>query len=91
MASLITGWTFRSGWQQGIQFFVKKDLGKGNAVDYYRPISCLPVVWKLMIAIIGNSVYEYLEIASSRAERMQEKQTRDKRSTFNWWNGAEWL
>ena len=36
-----------------------------------------------MTGVIANSVYEYLEIASSRAERMQEKQTRDKRSTFN--------
>ena len=61
----------------------KKDLRKGNTVDYYRPISYLPVLRKLMTGVIANSVYGYLEIASSRAERMQEKQTRDKRSTFN--------
>ena len=26
----------------------QKDPGKENAVDYYRPISCLPLMWKLM-------------------------------------------
>ena len=31
-----------------------------------------------MTGIIANSVYEYLEIASSRAESMQEKQTETK-------------
>ena len=39
-----------------------KDPGKGNAVDNYRPISCLPLMWKLMTGIIANSVYEYLEM-----------------------------
>ena len=40
----------------------QKDPGKGNAVDNYRPISCLPLMWKLMTGMIPNSVYEYLEI-----------------------------
>ena len=40
----------------------QKDPGKENAVDNYRPISCLPLMWKLMTGIIANSVYEYLEM-----------------------------
>ena len=35
---------------------------KGNAVDNYRLISCLPLMRKLMTKIIANSVYEYLEM-----------------------------
>ena len=40
----------------------QKDPGKRNAVDNYRPTSCLPLMWKLMTGIIANSVYEYLEM-----------------------------
>ena len=32
----------------------QKDPGKGNAVDNYRPISCLPLMWELMTGIISN-------------------------------------
>ena len=40
----------------------QKDPGKGYAVDNYPPISCLPLMWKLMTGIIANSVYEYLKM-----------------------------
>ena len=46
----------------GKTIFCQKDLSKGNAVDNYRPISCFPLMWKLMTGIIANSVYEYLEM-----------------------------
>ena len=46
----------------GKTILCQKDPGKGNAVDNYRPISCLPLMWKLMTGIIANSVYEYLEM-----------------------------
>ena len=38
-----------------------KDPSKGNAVDNFRPISCLPLMWKLMTGIIAESMYDYLE------------------------------
>ena len=40
----------------------QKYPGKENAVDNYGPISCFPLMWKLMNGIIANSVYEYLEM-----------------------------
>ena len=40
----------------------QKDPGKGNPVDNYRPISCLPLMRKLMTEIMADSVYEYLEM-----------------------------
>ena len=39
----------------------QKDHSKGNAVDNYRPISCLPLMWKLLTGVIAESIYEYLE------------------------------
>ena len=39
----------------------QKDRRKGNAVENYRPISCLPLMWKLMTGTIADEMYEYLE------------------------------
>ncbi|XP_063599202.1 uncharacterized protein LOC134775604 [Penaeus indicus] len=41
----------------------QKDPDKGNAADNYRPISCLPLMWKLMTGIISNVLYDFLEDA----------------------------
>ena len=32
----------------------QKDPSKGNVVDNCRPISCLPLMWKLMTGSISN-------------------------------------
>ena len=40
----------------------QKDLSKGNAVDNYRPISCLPLMWKLMTGTIAESIYNFLDV-----------------------------
>ena len=40
----------------------RKYPGKGNAIDNFYPISCLPIMWNLMAGITSNSVYEYLEM-----------------------------
>ena len=39
----------------------QKDRTKGNAVDNYRPISCLPLIWKLLTGMIAESMYLFLE------------------------------
>ena len=38
-----------------------KDSRKGNAVDNYRPISCLPVMWKVFSGMLAAEIYEHLE------------------------------
>ena len=38
----------------------QKDPQKGNAVDNFRSISCLPLMWKLMTGIIFDVMYEFL-------------------------------
>ena len=42
-------------------FLCQKDIAKGNAVDNYRPISCLPIMWKLFTGIISDYLYDSLE------------------------------
>ena len=39
----------------------QKDPQKGNAVDNYRPITCLPIMWKLMTGIIADNLYKMFE------------------------------
>ena len=39
----------------------QKDLAKGSAVDNYRPISCLPLMWKLMTGMLADEMYSQLE------------------------------
>ena len=46
----------------GKPILCQKDPGKGNVVDNFQPIFCLPLMQKLMTGIIANSVYKYLEV-----------------------------
>ena len=38
-----------------------KDPTKGNSADNFRPITCLPFIWKFMTGIIAESIYGFLE------------------------------
>ena len=48
---MTTGWTF----------LLLKDKSKGNEVSNYRPITCLPTMWNLLIGIIAHEIYNHLE------------------------------
>ena len=39
----------------------QKDPQKGNTADNYRPFTCLPLMWKLLIVVIAEEMYNYLE------------------------------
>ena len=39
----------------------QKDPRKGNAVENYRPITCLPLLWKRLTGMIAEETYNYLE------------------------------
>ena len=39
----------------------QKDPAKSNAVDIYRPISCLPLMWELMNGMLAEKKYSHLE------------------------------
>ena len=39
----------------------QKDPQKGNAADNYRPITCPPLIWKILTGVIAEEMYNYLE------------------------------
>lgn len=39
----------------------QKDPRKGNVVENYRPITCLPLMWKLLTGMIADDMYGYME------------------------------
>ena len=40
---------------------MQKDKEKGKAASNYRPIICLPLVWKLLTGVIAEEVYGLLD------------------------------
>ena len=58
---MIEGNEIPSWMTYGRTILCQKDAAKGNAVDNYRPISCLPLMWKLTTGIISQEMYCYLE------------------------------
>ena len=46
----------------GKTILCQKDPIKGNADDNYRPISRLPLMWKLMTGTIAESIYSFLHV-----------------------------
>ena len=49
----------------GLTVLCQKDPRKGNAITChnhnYRPITCLPLMWKLLTGVIAEEMYDYLE------------------------------
>ena len=39
----------------------QKDSVKGNPVENFRPITCLPLMWKLLTGIISEDMYCFME------------------------------
>ena len=39
----------------------QKDPRKGNAVENYCPIACLPLMWRLLTRVIGEEMHDYHE------------------------------
>ena len=46
---------------KGRTVLIQKDKDKGTAANNYRPITCLPLTWKLLTIIIADEIYEYLD------------------------------
>ncbi len=44
----------------GRTVLIPKDTRKGNIPSNYRPITCLPIIYKVMTSMISESVYEHL-------------------------------
>ena len=40
---------------------LQKDKNKGNVASNYRPITCLPLMWKLLTVVIADQIYARLD------------------------------
>ena len=40
---------------------LQKDKSKGNVASNYRPITCLPLMWKLLASVIADQIYTHLD------------------------------
>ena len=47
----------------------QKDPVKGNSVENFRPITCLPLMWKLLTGIISEDMYCFMENKNLRSKR----------------------
>ena len=45
----------------GHRALCQKDRQKGNIADNYRPITCLPLMWKLLTRVVCEEMYNYLQ------------------------------
>ena len=45
---------------KGRTVLIQKDKSKGKAVSNYRPIACLPLMWKLLTGIFALKIYDHL-------------------------------
>ena len=71
-----------------------KEIQKRNLVSSFRPITCLPLIWKLLTSILAEELYEHLEknkCFTMRTKGMQERKPRHKRSTTDWQNDSKRL
>ena len=46
---------------KGRTALLQKDKSKGNVANNYRPITCLPLIWKLLMTVIADSIYGHLD------------------------------
>ena len=40
---------------------MQKDKSKGNIASNYRPITFLPLIWKLLTGVIADQIYGHLD------------------------------
>ena len=45
---------------KGRTVLIQKDPKKGIAASNYRPIACLPIMWKILTGIFADKIYDHL-------------------------------
>ena len=56
---------------KGKTVLIQKDPAKGNDPSNYRPITCLPLAWKILTGIIAQETYTFLEQRSLLPEKQK--------------------
>ena len=53
---------FMPSWlTRGRTSLLQKDKSKGIVASDYRPITCLPLMWKLLAGVIADQIYAHLD------------------------------
>lgn len=45
---------------KGRTCLIPKNEKKGNEISHFRPIMCLPIIWKVFIVILAEQVYGHM-------------------------------
>ena len=56
LSGFVPSWLTR-----GRTSLLQKDKSKGNVASNYRPITCLPLMWKLLAGVIAYQIYAHLD------------------------------
>ena len=46
---------------RGRTSLLEKDKSKGTVASNYRPITCLPLTWKLLTGVIADQIYAHVD------------------------------
>ena len=46
---------------RGRTSLLQKDKSKGNVASNYKPVTCLPLMWKLLTGVIADQTYAHLD------------------------------
>ena len=60
----------------------QKDKSKGNIASNYRPITCLPLMWKVLLGVIADQIYGHLDQQKLLTEE-QKRYRKRSRGTNN--------
>ena len=63
---------------KGRTVLIQKDKDKGRDASNYRPITCLPLMWKLLTGMIADQMYNYLETNNLLPEEQKGCRKRSK-------------
>ena len=64
---------FVPGWlTRGRISLLQKDKSKGKVASNYRPITCLPLMWKLLTEVIADQIYANLDQEKLLSEKQKE-------------------
>ena len=73
MNSILMGEESLPEWMtHGRTALCQKDPTKGNAAKKYLPRTCLPLMWKVLTAMIAEETYDYIENMKLLPEEQKE-------------------
>ena len=73
---------------RGSTSLLQKDKSKANVASNYRPITCLPLMWKLLTVLIADQIYAHLDQEKLLPEEQKgcRKVSRNKNLAMAWIN-----